>query len=60
MDPLMRFVTSAVRRAYEQEATDVNERILETTAERMILRRDEVVTIDEVLPEPVPPIQEVG
>lgn len=60
MDALMRFMISAVHRAYEQQATDVNERILETTAERMILRRDEVVAIDEILPEPAPPIQEVG
>ena len=58
MDALTRFVTAALRRAYDQEATDVNETILEATAELMILRRDEVVAIDEVLEEEPPPAQE--
>lgn len=56
MDSLTRFVTGALRRAYGQKAMDVNEAILEATAELMILRRDEVVTIDEVLEEE--PLQE--
>lgn len=60
MDSLMRFVLSTLRRAYEQEATDVNETVLEVTAELMILRRDEVIAIDEVLQEPFPPGQEAG
>ncbi len=54
MDALTRFVTAALRRAYEQKANDVNETILEATAELMILRRDEVVAIDDVLEEELP------
>jgi hypothetical protein len=60
MDHLMRFVLSAVRRAYEQELPDVTDRLLEATAERLILRRDEVVAIDGIIPAAVPPLQEVG
>jgi len=60
MDSLMRFVISALRRAYEQGATDVNEGVLEATAELMILRRDEVIAIDEVLQGPPQLPQEVG
>jgi hypothetical protein len=60
MDHLMRFVLSAVRRAYEQELTDVTDRLLEATAERLILRRDEVVAIDGIVTAAVPPLQEVG
>ena len=58
MDALTRFVVGALRRAYAQEATDVNETMLEATAELMILRREEVVAIDEVLEEESPPPQE--
>ncbi len=60
MDSLTRFVISTLRRAYEQEAADVNETVLETTAELMILRRDEVIAIDEIEHSPFPLIQEVG
>jgi hypothetical protein len=60
MDALTRFVISTLRQAYEQGATDVNETVLEMTAELMILRRDEVVAIDEVLHPPLLPTKEVG
>ena len=58
MDALTRFVTGALRRAYEQKAMDVNETMLEATAELMILRRDEVVAIDDVLAEEFPQEEE--
>lgn len=58
MDALTRFVTGALRRAYMQDAPDVNESMLEATAEVMILRRDEVVAIDDVLEEEFPQEQE--
>jgi hypothetical protein len=60
MDALTRFVISTLRHTYEQGATDVNETVLEMTAELMILRRDEVIAIDEVLHTPLPPTKEVG
>jgi hypothetical protein len=60
MDALTRFVISTLRQAYEQGVTDVNETVLEMTAELMILRRDEVIAIDEVLQTPLPPTKEVG
>ena len=58
MDALTRFVTSALRRTYEQKASDVNETILEATAELMILRRDEIVAIDDVLEKELPQEEE--
>src|SRR5439155_1679402 len=45
MDHLTRLVTSALRRSYEQGGSDVDANILAATAERMILRRDEIVEI---------------
>jgi hypothetical protein len=60
MDALTRFLISTLRHTYEQGATDVNDTVLEMTAERMILRRDEVIAIDEILPESLPPTWEVG
>lgn len=58
MDHLTRLVTSVLRQAYEQGATDVNAALLERTADLLILRRDEVLTIDETI-SPLP-IREVG
>jgi hypothetical protein len=55
MDHLTRLVTSALRRAYQRGATDVDATILGEVAEVMVLRRDEVAQIDGALP-----IQEVG
>ncbi len=45
MDHLTRLVTSALRQSYEQGGRDVDANILAATAERMILRRDEIVEI---------------
>jgi hypothetical protein len=55
MDHLSRFVTTSLRRAYEQGATDVDAITLQTVAEAMILRRDEITYIGESSP-----IQGVG
>jgi hypothetical protein len=55
MDHLTRLVTSALRRAYQQGANDVDATILGQAAEMMVLRRDEVVQIDGTLP-----VREVG
>jgi hypothetical protein len=60
MDHLTRLVTSALRRAYEQGATDVDAPLLETIAELMVLRRDEVVSIDGIPANPSFPVREVG
>jgi hypothetical protein len=45
MDNLTKFVTSALRRAYDQGETDVNGKILKETAELMIQRRDDLFHI---------------
>ena len=45
MDHFTRLVTSARRRSSEQGGRDVDANILAATAERMILRRDEIVEI---------------
>ena len=59
MDHLTRLVTSALRLSYEQGATDVTAQALQATAERMTLRRDEIIAI-ESLPAPLPiSVQEV-
>lgn len=60
MDHLMRLAISVLRHAYEQGATDVNDILLERTAELMILRRDDVTAIDEITSKPAFPTQEVG
>jgi hypothetical protein len=60
MDHLTRLVTSTLRHAYEIGATDVDATMLEATAELMVLRRDEIVSIDG-LPESISlSVQEVG
>jgi hypothetical protein len=46
MDNLTKFVTSAVRRAYDRGETDVNGQILKETAELMIQHRDDLFHID--------------
>jgi len=55
MDHLTRLVISALRRAYQQGADDVNATILGEAAEMMVLHRDEVIQIDGT-----PPVREVG
>ena len=45
MDNLTKFVTSALRRAYDRGETDVNGQILKETAELMIQRRDDIFHI---------------
>ncbi len=71
MDHMMKLVVSALRRAYEQGAANVEAAHLEETAELMILRRDEVTAIDghnghignvavSSAPPASLPIQEVG
>lgn len=60
MDHLTRFVTSAVRSAYEQDLADVTAPLLEAVAEVMILRRDEIVALDGVSPPRPLPVREVG
>jgi hypothetical protein len=45
MDNLTKFVTSALRRAYDRGETDVNGQILKETAELMIQRRDDLFHI---------------
>ena len=60
MDHLTRLVTTALRRAYEQGATDVDAAILQAVADLMILRRDEITIIDALPPEEFPPEQGVG
>jgi hypothetical protein len=46
MDHLSKLVTTSLRRAYEQGATDVDAATLQAVAELMILHRDEVTLID--------------
>ncbi|HCF88288.1 MAG TPA: hypothetical protein DEV72_24150 [Ktedonobacter sp.] len=46
MDHLSRLVTTSLRRAYEQGATDIDAATLQAVAEVMILRRDEITHID--------------
>jgi hypothetical protein len=60
MDHLTRLVTAALRRSYEQGASDVDAAVLSQTAELMILRRDEIVEISGVPPDPPFPVEEVG
>ena len=45
MDNLTKFVTSALRRAYDRGETDVNGQILKETAELIIQRRDDLFHI---------------
>ena len=60
MDHLTRLVTSSLRRAYERGMTNVDAATLTEVAEMMILRRDEVVTIDGVPDDVALPVREVG
>lgn len=60
MDHLTRLVTSSLRRAYEQGATDVDATILQVVAELMILRRDEISLIDGSPSDEVPKERGVG
>jgi hypothetical protein len=46
MDHLTRLLTSALRRAYEQGATDVDATMLQAVAELRVLPRDEITLID--------------
>ncbi len=59
MDHLTRLVTSVLRRSYEQGGRDVDAAILAATAERMILRRDEIVEISGLPSERILEITEV-
>jgi len=60
MDHLTRLVAAALRRSYEQGASDVDAATLSQTAELMILRRDEIVEIAGVPPDPIFPVEEVS
>jgi len=60
MDHLTRLVTAALRRSYEQGASNVDAATLSQTAELMILRRDEIVEIAGVPPDPIFPVEEVS
>ena len=46
MDHLTRLVTSTLRQSYEQGATDINASVLQATAELLVLRRDEIASIE--------------
>jgi len=46
MDHLTRLVTSTLRQSYERGATDINASVLQATAELMVLRRDEITSIE--------------
>lgn len=60
MDHLTRLVTSALRQSSEQGATDIDACALQATAELMVLRRDDITSI-EGLPSPFAlAVQEVG
>jgi hypothetical protein len=60
MDHLTRLVTSALRRSYEQGTMDMDATLLQATAELMILRRDEITSIEDLPVNPSIPVQEVG
>lgn len=60
MDHLTRLVTAALRRSYEQGATDVDDATLTRVAELMILRRDAIVEIAGAPHDPAFPVEEVG
>ena len=60
MDHLTRLVTSTLRQTYEQGATDVDASTLQATAELMILRRDEITSIEGLPSSLSISVQEVG
>ncbi len=47
MDHLSKLVVTSLKRAYEQGATDLDAPTLQTVAEEMILRRDDITSLDE-------------
>ncbi len=60
MDHLTRLVTSTLRQTYEQGATDVDASVLQATAELMILRRDEITSLEDLPSSLSISVQEVG
>lgn len=60
MDHLTRFVITVLREVYEQGATNVDSVGLERVAELMVLRRDDITSIDSLDEDSEMPIQEVG
>lgn len=58
MDHLTRLVTTALKRAYYRGATNVDAVILQEVADLMILRRDEITIIDDILPQEEPPAEQ--
>jgi hypothetical protein len=60
MDHVTRLITSALHRAYEQGATDINATILQEIAEMMILRHHEITPIDGIPSQVSFPAREVG
>ncbi len=60
MNHLTRLVTTALQRAYDQGATNVDAATLEAVADLMILRRDEITMIEDTFPNELPPEQGVG
>jgi hypothetical protein len=60
MDHVSRLIVSTLRQSYCLGATDVDANTLQTTAERMIVRRDEIVEISASLPQRDLEVTEVG
>lgn len=60
MDHLSRLVVTALRRAYEKGATDVDATALQEVADLMILRRDDITSLDEIPSQGADNIEEVG
>jgi hypothetical protein len=60
MDHLTRLVTSTLRQTYEQGATDVDASVLQATAELMILRHDEITSLEGLPSSLSISVQEVG
>ncbi len=60
MDHLSRLMTAALRRSYEQGASDVDAATLTRVAELMILRRDEIVEIADKPTDPDGPVEEIS
>jgi hypothetical protein len=60
MDHVTRLITSALHRAYEQGATDINATMLQEIADMMILQRNEITPIDGIPSQVGFPVREVG
>jgi hypothetical protein len=60
MDHLTRLVTTSLRRAYEQGATNVEASLLSEVANLLLRRRNEMVPIDGALSSKGLPVREVG